>query len=225
MDTQIDKIEAEIHEHLEIDHGDVTTYVNVFEVKTDLLHVIMGRHDNSDEIKYNKLEMFMTEEQFADLTNFFSSVNSKIYLKDSAGRIEALRREWANNYEKQETFIKDDREHINLQRPNLLRDIQDSNDADSIKFKMRDSKAYCVRFYGTLCNNELIKGDCETGYSWRATGGLIADILGEGDYMDWYCSGGEGNIDEEVEEDLLAIGWKVVPYDMDIEPSSQMELK
>lgn len=209
MDNQIDKLESEIHEHLEIDHGDVTTYVNIFDAKPDYIHVMIGKTDNSGKLQFNKLEMFLTEEQFKELAGFFSTVSSKVYLRDRAGALEKIRQEWMADFEKQEDFIQDDKDHIDLQRPNLLRNIQDS---DVIKMKMRNSRDYCVRFYGTLCNNELMYGDYITGYSWRATGGLIADILGEGDYMNWYCSGGEGHIDDEVQDDLLAIGWHVVPY-------------
>jgi len=225
VDSQIDKLESEIHEHLEIDHGDVTTYVNVFDAHPDYIHVMISKTDNSGKMSFNKLEMFLTEDQFSEMASFFSSVNSKVYLRDRAGRLEKARLDWMAELDKQTDFIQDDKDHINLNRPNLLRDIQDSN---SIKFKMRDSRDYCVRFYGTLCNNELMHGDYLTGYSWRATGGLIADILGEGDYMDWYCSGGEGNIDEEVQDDLNAIGWNAVPYADSMEDTlnnNQMGLK
>ena len=46
--------------------------------------------------------------------------------------------------------------------------------------------------------------------SWRYAGGILADIMGEGDYMDWYCGGLEGTVDEEVEQDLYNLGWLVV---------------
>lgn len=221
MDSQIDKLESQIHEHLEIDHGDVTTYVNVFDAHPDYIHVMIGKTDNSGKLTFNKLEMFLTEEQFMELAGFFSRVNSKVYLRDRAGALEKMRQEWMADFEKQEDFVTDDQDHIDLNRPNLLRDIQDSL---TIKTKMRSSRDYCVRFYGTLCNNELYKGTYVTGYSWRATGGLIADILGEGDYMNWYCSGGEGNIDDEVQEDLIAIGWEAKPYDDEKETYTQQRL-
>jgi hypothetical protein len=209
VDSEIDKIESQIHEHLEIDHGDVTTYVNIFDAKPDYIHVMIGKTDNSGKLTFNKLEMFLTEDQFRELAGFFSTVGSKVYRRNSGKMLEEYRKTWMADFEKQQDFVDDDQDHIDLQRPNLLRDIQDSV---AIKTKMRASKQYCKRFYATLCNNELMYGVHMTGYSWRATGGLIADILGEGDYMDWYCSGGEGNIDDEVQDDLLEIEWHVVPY-------------
>ncbi len=46
--------------------------------------------------------------------------------------------------------------------------------------------------------------------SWRYAGGMIADLRGLGeDYMDFYCSGGEGLVDPEIEEDLYKLGWMV----------------
>ena len=125
MDNQIDKLESEIHEHLEIDHGDVTTYVNVFDSHPDYIHVMIGKTDNSGKLSFNKLEMFLTEDHFSELANFFSSVNSKVYLRDRAGRLEKARLDWMAELDKQVDFIQDDKDHINLNRPNLLRDIQD----------------------------------------------------------------------------------------------------
>lgn len=44
--------------------------------------------------------------------------------------------------------------------------------------------------------------------SWRYAGGLVAEIRDQGeDYMDFYCSGNEGEVDECVAEDLASLGW------------------
>lgn len=72
--------------------------------------------------------------------------------------------------------------------------------------------------------------------TWRGAGGIVADLRGQGeDYMDYYCSGikgglsydpaddseyfeknryvSEGEVTEEIEQDLNRIGWFPVPYD------------
>lgn len=69
--------------------------------------------------------------------------------------------------------------------------------------------------------------------SWRYAGGIIADMQQKGDYIDWYCSGirnvshdeeenklwdgrnyvPEGVVTEEIEADLLKLGWIPVPWD------------
>ena len=68
--------------------------------------------------------------------------------------------------------------------------------------------------------------------SWRHSGGIIADMREQGDYIDWYCSGiggglgngdeegikgyvPEGVVTEEIELDLNRLGWRPIPYSDD----------
>ena len=80
--------------------------------------------------------------------------------------------------------------------------------------KVRADDRYAKKLYGAMCNIRwqyqdimpILKDKWWT-VSWRSAGGIVADIRGEGDYLDWYCSGNEGRVDPEIEEDLAAIGW------------------
>jgi hypothetical protein len=48
--------------------------------------------------------------------------------------------------------------------------------------------------------------------SWRYAGGIVADIEGSGDYMDYYAGGNEGIVSDEVRIDLLNLGWEPLEY-------------
>jgi len=48
--------------------------------------------------------------------------------------------------------------------------------------------------------------------SWRTAGGIVADLRQEGDYLDWYCTGGEGTVSEEIRKDLYNLGWEPVEW-------------
>ena len=101
----------------------------------------------------------------------------------------------------------------------------------------RASDVYAQNLYAAMCNNDFQKLDVmpilkeETwSCSWRHSGGVIADMLGKGDYIDWYCSGignddsgygldhrpaksyvPEGCITDEIRNDLQRLGWVIVP--------------
>jgi hypothetical protein len=99
--------------------------------------------------------------------------------------------------------------------------------------KVRSDNVYAQNLYAAFCNNEFQKLDVvpilknETwSCSWRSAGGIIAEIRGEGDYIDWYCSGimsdpeedggtkkgyvSESTVTEEIEQDLKRLGWIVI---------------
>ena len=88
---------------------------------------------------------------------------------------------------------------------------------DWILAKVRTDDTYAQRLYATLCNNDFVPPDVwkvlknETwSCSWRYAGGIVADMQEKGDYIDWYCSGNEGEIFRDVEQDLNQLGWRIV---------------
>jgi hypothetical protein len=109
---------------------------------------------------------------------------------------------------------------------------------DWILEKVRDSGDYAQNLYAALCNNKFQKIDLmcflkdqNCSYSWRRSGGIIANMRQEGDYTVWYCSGmippdpnwlcgmefwfgdgyvNEGVVTDEIRKDLEKLGWRVI---------------
>ena len=105
--------------------------------------------------------------------------------------------------------------------------------------KARDSESYAQNIYAALSNMRWQKLDTfpilQDEYwscSWRSAGGIVADMLEKGDYIDWYCSGmgglagdwdrdsesfeewqsrtkyvPEGVVTEEIRADFQKLGW------------------
>lgn len=141
----------------------------------------------------------------------------------------------------------------NRQREELEKTVEWQT--DNMEYDMRTSEAlvakvkareeYAQNLYAAMCNNDFIKNEPWNilqektwSASWRSAGGIVAHMRGEGDYIDWYCSGihndwndeeynnaskeeqaryiwiknnfvGEGRITDEVKEDLFKLGWIV----------------
>lgn len=74
---------------------------------------------------------------------------------------------------------------------------------------MSQSEEFCERIYSSITNVTWRNRDDDTAsYSFRAAGDMIAAILGEGDYMNWYCSAPEGRVDADIASQLAVHGWK-----------------
>lgn len=87
---------------------------------------------------------------------------------------------------------------------------------DWILTKVRSLPDYGRDLYAALCNNQFQRQDImpvlrdqRWSCTWRYAGGIIADMMGQGDYIDWYCAGREGEVTDEVRADLLRLGWSV----------------
>jgi hypothetical protein len=102
--------------------------------------------------------------------------------------------------------------------------------------KAKASESYAQNLYAALCNQDwqkndvwpLLKGETYS-CSWRYAGGIVADMVEQGDYIDWYCSGirggtsldddvleqidpsadfvPEGCVTDEIREDFFKLGW------------------
>jgi hypothetical protein len=123
-----------------------------------------------------------------------------------------------------------DRDHE--QDPEWAKDNMeyDLRTTDWILAKVRSSQVYAQNLYAAMCNNYFQKRDVMPiltdktwSCTWRGSGRIVADMREEGDYLDWYCSGiieddikgapsyvSEGAVTEEIEADLLTLGWNVL---------------
>ena len=86
----------------------------------------------------------------------------------------------------------------NMENPDWQKDNMeyDLRSTEWICTKAKNSDAYAQNLYAAMCNNEFQKldvmpilSDKKWSCSWRFAGGIIADMLEVGDYIDWYCSG------------------------------------
>jgi hypothetical protein len=120
---------------------------------------------------------------------------------------------------------------LEWQKNNLEYDLRST---DWILEKVRASDNYAQNIYAALCNNDFMKlavvpilKEETWACSWRHAGGIVADMLGKGDYIDWYCSGisdggnrtngyvPESVVTIEVREDLKKLGWIVMESEKD----------
>ena len=74
---------------------------------------------------------------------------------------------------------------------------------------IRSSKEFCVEMWSALANIRwYYKDDKEDeGLTFREAGGVIADIRGEGGYLDWYCSGPYAEVSERISQGMAKHGW------------------
>lgn len=145
------------------------------------------------------------------------------------------------------TEIEEDRKHEaddEWKKDNLEYDLRSTK---WICDKAREREDYAQHIYAALCNQDWQKNDVwhilgnqTWGCSWRYAGGIVADMIESGDYIDWYCSGiqggasenelaamteeqrtkyqwyqkhfvGEGHITDEIREDFFKLGWMPAP--------------
>lgn len=92
--------------------------------------------------------------------------------------------------------------------------------------KIRKDDYYAQLLYAALCNTEwcrntvesMLKGEPEYSFSWRTAADLVAYIREGMSYMEFYASGNEGEVIDEIRRDLLNIGWAQVGSRITIDP-------
>jgi hypothetical protein len=136
------------------------------------------------------------------------------------------------------TFRQQDEENMvnpEWQKDNLEYDLRSTI---WILEKARAQDYYAQNIYAAMCNMRWQRvgmwpalKDQYWSCSWRSAGGIVADMLGKGDYIDWYCSGmgglnrefdgdetneqwrartgyvPEGTVTEEIRKDFQILGW------------------
>lgn len=109
--------------------------------------------------------------------------------------------------------------------------------ASTLILKKVKEDRYAQNLYAAMCNMQWQRTEVipilkdELWYvSWRSSGAIVAELQGDGDYLDWYCSGmGEGlgngdpdgtkgyvaesEVTDEIKQDLATLGWHPVPWD------------
>jgi len=100
--------------------------------------------------------------------------------------------------------------------------------------KTKSTKTYAQNLYAALCNQDWQRNDVwprlkdqRWHCSWRYAGGIVADMRESGDYIEWYCSGiqgepdedwvdlghvPEGTVTDQIRKDLFKLGWIPVEY-------------
>lgn len=129
--------------------------------------------------------------------------------------VQAMVEYYQNEKERAEQIVNDP----SWQQDNLEYDLRST---DWLLEKARADKTYAQAIYAALCNNEFTKLEVvpiltgkKWSCSWRYAGGIVADMLQNGDYIDWYCSGirtdnstvPEGCITSVILEDFKKLGW------------------
>jgi hypothetical protein len=122
---------------------------------------------------------------------------------------------------------------------------EDLRNSEYIVEKARSSQSYAQNIYAAMSNMRWCKitGDSAEdtlailkedlwSCSWRSAGRIVSNIIGQGDYLDWYCSGigdtdigyglsadkgigyvPEGEVTEEIANDFKQLGWVPIPWD------------
>lgn len=80
---------------------------------------------------------------------------------------------------------------------------------------VREDKVVAQTLYASMCNTLWFHKDNRLPWSasWRASGGIVAEMRKCGEnYIDWYCSGAEGNVSTLIKDHAATLGWTATEY-------------
>lgn len=119
------------------------------------------------------------------------------------------------------------------------RDLEEDIKNDAIIMAKLQNDTYAQNVYAAVCNMRWqpqevwsVLKDEYWSTTWRGAGGMVADLRNcNEDYMDYYCSGingddldetdvrygfmPEGEVTEEVLADFVRLGWRPFPWPKD----------
>lgn len=78
--------------------------------------------------------------------------------------------------------------------------------------RVHNDRKFAESLYAALCNNEFhhVELDEPWSCSWRYAGEIVANMENRGgNYLDYYCSGNEGHVTDEIHDIFLEMGWTV----------------
>jgi hypothetical protein len=80
-----------------------------------------------------------------------------------------------------------------------------------------ENEDFGVELWSAMANVGWFHGADATktdwGRSFRGAGSLIASMLGQGDYTNWYCCAPDGIVSEYISEAMSSKGWRYEIYD------------
>lgn len=94
---------------------------------------------------------------------------------------------------------------------------QDVMADEKIRTLIQQDATFAQELYASICNLIWVSPNKnEYTASWRSAGDFVATVAGKGeDYLDYYCSGGEGKVSARVENEMKRIGWSWKRYKKD----------
>lgn len=78
--------------------------------------------------------------------------------------------------------------------------------------RLMEDRAFGAELWSALTNTEWQRQDgAAVAYSFRAAGDVIASMLREGGYLDWYCCARPGEVTAEISNGMAVYGWSHRP--------------